>query len=351
VTEQTPPTAVFETYDLDPESIETLGGGLINLSFGVVRRDGSRCVLQRLNRIFPPEVDDDLDAVTRHLSGKGLPTPRLIRTGGNDRHLSVNGVIWRLLTRIEGETRETVGVEADAVEAGRVLGEFHRALADFDMPLRSTRPRVHDIDRHLAALRRALDAHESHPARRDVGDLAATVFELAAGLDPVPVKPERLVHGDPKISNVVFSNGRGVCLVDLDTLARMPAAFELGDALRSWCNPAGEDSPGAEFSIARARRALEGYRSGAPGLLTPDEWRAVPNATLAIAVELAARFAADALNESYFSWDRTRFASVSAHNRTRAAAQLTLAESIRRAMPALRTVAEASTGADPVPAR
>ncbi|HUF73178.1 MAG TPA: phosphotransferase [Gammaproteobacteria bacterium] len=347
MTDQTPPPAVVEAYDLDPASIETLGGGLINLSFGVVRPDGSRCVLQRLNRIFPPEVDDDLDAVTRHLSGKGLATPRLIRTGGDDRHISVDGAIWRLLTRIEGETRETVGAEAQAAEAGRVLGEFHLALADFDQPLCSTRPRVHDIGRHLAALRRALDEHASHPAHRDVVGLAATIFDLAGRLDPLPAEPERVVHGDPKISNVVFRNGLGICLVDLDTIARMPVAFELGDALRSWCNPAGEDSPEALLSIERFRLALEGYLAGAPGLLGPDEWRAIPNATLAIAIELAARFAADALNENYFSWDRERFATASAHNRARAAAQLALAESVRRAMPSLSALVAAAPEAGP----
>jgi Ser/Thr protein kinase RdoA (MazF antagonist) len=330
-----PPTGVLDAYDLDPASTEILAGGLINLSFGVVRRDGSRCVLQRLSPIFGPEVDEDLDAVTQHLLGKGLATPRLIRTAAGDPHVDVDGRIWRLLTRIEGETRETVGADAEAAEAGRVLGEFHRALADFDAPLSSTRPRVHDLGRHVAALGRALDAHEPHAARREVGTLAATIFELAAKLGPLPEAPERIVHGDPKISNVVFSRGRGVCLVDLDTIARMPVAFELGDALRSWCNRAGEDSPDAAISIGAFRRALEGYRAGASGLLGPDEWRAIPNATLAIAIELAARFAADALNESYFAWDRRRFASASAHNLARAASQLRLAEDVARRLPVL----------------
>lgn len=339
MTDPTPPPAVIETFDLDPASIETLPGGLINLSFGVVRRDGSRCVLQRLHRIFSPEVDEDLDAVTRHLSGKGLATPRLIRTDAGDAHVSVDGRIWRLLTRIEGDTRDRVQADSEATEAGRVLGRFHAALADFDQPLRSTRPRVHDLGRHLEALRQTLNEKSSHAAHGDVALLAERIFDLAGDLDALPEQPDRLVHGDPKISNVVFDRNRGVCLVDLDTIARMPVAFELGDALRSWCNPAGEDSPAAALSIERVRLALEGYRSAAPRLLSAGEWQAIPNATLAIAIELAARFAADAVNESYFSWNRQRFASASAHNLVRAGAQLALAESIQIAMPALHELA------------
>ena len=55
------------------------------------------------------------------------------------------------------------------------------------------------------------------------------------------------MHGDPKISNLMFArdSDRGLCLIDLDTLGPMPIALELGDALRSWCNPAAEDARAA----------------------------------------------------------------------------------------------------------
>ena len=134
---------------------------------------------------------------------------------------------------------------------------------------------------------------------------------------------------------MIFAAGRAVCLIDLDTIGRAPIAAELGDALRSWCNPEAEDSADASFELARCRAALRAYRDAAPGLLARDEWLAVPSAAASIAAELAARFAADALNESYFGWDRTRFASASAHNRARAKAQLALALDIERQRDAL----------------
>ena len=344
-----PPPAVLERYALDPKSVRPILGGLINRSYGVRGMKGGDFVLQRVNPIFAPEIHEDIDAVTRHLSARGLTTPLLVATVDARLFVEIDGAIWRLLTRIPGATHEALTNAADAREAGRVLGEFHRALADFDQPLRNRRPPVHELGRHLAALDLALVQNTAHSAHRAVAAIARRILELVETLPPLPALAPRLVHGDPKISNIVFRDvpaepggGAGspqrvaICLVDLDTLTRMPVALELGDALRSWCNVAAEDSPAARFSVERFASAITGYREGAGDLLAAAEWQAVPAATGTIAVELAARFAADALNESYFAWDRKRFPSASEHNQARAAAQIELASSITAALPELQ---------------
>ncbi|HEY5666122.1 MAG TPA: phosphotransferase [Gammaproteobacteria bacterium] len=333
-----PPPTVIESFSLEPDSIDRLAVGLINETYAADRTDGSACILQRVSSIFPPEINDDIEAVTEHLSAKGLPTPQLVATTAGHNRLEAGGDIWRLLTRIEGETVEALGDADAAREAGRVVGAFHQALADFERELRCRRPPVHDISRHIGALRLALAEHARHSAHGAVEELADGIFALAEKLEPLPESPLRTVHGDPKISNVIFNAGRGICLVDLDTIARLPAAIELGDAMRSWCNPAGEDSPDARFVLESFRAALEGYRDTAPRLLTEAEWRAVPNATLGITVELAARFAADALNESYFSWDPDRFGGASEHNLTRASSQLKLARDIAQRLADLHQI-------------
>jgi hypothetical protein len=55
-------------------------------------------------------------------------------------------------------------------------------------------------------------------------------------------------------------------------------------------------------------------------------------------VELAARFCADALNESYFGWNPKSFPSRSEHNQARAESQLAAARSLAEQ----RTAAEAA---------
>lgn len=331
-----PPDTVIEAFALDPASIEPIASGHINRSFFARRETGSACVLQHVNAIFPPGIHADIEAVTRHLQAKGLVTPRLLTTRDGQRCLETGAGVWRLLTRIPGTTHESLSSMRQAREAGRVLGAFHRALADFTAPLTSSRPPVHDLPRHLAHLERVLAARAAHQAAGRVAVIARELQRLAAELALAPAAPPRLVHGDPKISNVIFDGDRAVCLIDLDTLTRMPVALEIGDAMRSWCNLAAEDAPKARVSLPRFEAALSGYAESSGDLLAAEEWRAVPEATFAISIELAARFAADALEESYFAWDRRRFADASAHNLARAAAQLALAQSIRDALPGLR---------------
>jgi hypothetical protein len=129
----------------------------------------------------------------------------------------------------------------------------------------------------------------------------------------------------------------------------MPLPLELGDAFRSWCNPRGEDDQSSAFSLELFRGAIEGYAAGAAGWITPAEYSAIVPATLTIYVELAARFCADALNESYFGWDAGRYPSRSVHNQLRAASQLAAARSLLDVRGAAEEVVRSVFGTLPVP--
>ncbi|MEJ2761401.1 MAG: phosphotransferase, partial [Gammaproteobacteria bacterium] len=173
--------------------------------------------------------------------------------------------------------------------------------------------------------------HRNHPRRAGVLPLAGEILELSEGLPSLPTVAQRKVHGDPKINNVIFeeATGRALCLVDFDTLGNMALYLELGDAFRSWCNPLGEDSPEAYFSLSLFQAAVQGYAREAKEFILEEEWRAILPATYSIYIELAARFCADILNESYFNWDPRRFASRGEHNEIRALSQLRAARSLR----------------------
>jgi Ser/Thr protein kinase RdoA (MazF antagonist) len=251
-----------------------------------------------------------------------------------------------VLTRIDGICRDALETPAQAAAAGRIVAEFHRAVSDLDHRFRNRRLGVHDTARHLRTLLEALVEHRSHRHFDVIEPLAERVLEAAAALPPMPASRDRIVHGDPKISNLVFARDadRAVCLIDLDTLAQMPVALELGDALRSWCNPATEDAASARFVRPFFDAAILGYAEAAQGFLTPAEWSAIPRGALTITVELAARFCADALRESYFGWNRARYESSSAHNQARTHGQLLLAAGIRSELGALEDVTAKAFG-------
>lgn len=310
--------------------IEPINSGLINRTFRVTTADGATAILQCVNPIHAPTVHFDIAAVTAHLERHGVRTPTLLPTTKGTVWLELDTRIWRMLSYIDGATRSQVRRAAEARSAGGLLARFHVALLDYPGPLHNSRLGVHDFNRHIAHLRQTLTTQREHPRYQRVIPLAERILDYSRELPSLPKLPDRLVHGDPKISNFIFrpESDDAVCLVDLDTLARMPLAFELGDALRSWCNPSGEDNARGEFSVELLRAAIEGYATIARDRIDHDEWRAFIAGTLRIQIELAARFCADALNESYFGWDPARHASRGEHNEVRAAGQLATALSL-----------------------
>ena len=319
-------------YGIRPARIEPVDSGLINRTFLVTGADGQRHILQWVNPTFTAAVNADIEAITAHISRHGLLTPRLLRTAAGELCVPASEGHWRMLTWIDGHTVHRATSDHLAQEAGRMLGRFHAAVADFKQPFESNRAGVHDSARHFRHLRDTLAKRTNHPRFPVVATLGDDILRIAATLPALPSLPERVVHGDPKISNFLFEPGtdRALCMVDLDTVSRMPLPLELGDALRSWCNLAGEDSRTAEFSCTRFGAALQGYASSASHLLSAPEVQALIPATHLIYVELAARFCADALNEDYFAWDAARFSSHSEHSEIRAAGQLDAAKAMKR---------------------
>ncbi|MDQ4089492.1 MAG: phosphotransferase, partial [Actinomycetota bacterium] len=117
------------------------------------------------------------------------------------------------------------------------------------------------------------------------------------------VLPERTVHNDTKVENLLFdaATGAGVCLVDLDTVGPGTVLFDVGDLVRSGAVRAAEDGDPAALTVDAAivDAVFEGY-AGA-GFLTPGEVDLLPLAGPLMALEAAARFLTDYLEgDVYF---------------------------------------------------
>jgi Ser/Thr protein kinase RdoA (MazF antagonist) len=316
-------------YGITPVSITPLNVGLINRTW-LVADQKSKYILQLVNPMFSAEVHEDIATVTRHLHAKGVTTPRLLTTADNHYYVRVDTRLWRMYNYLEGVTYNTLDDPGLAYEAGLALGRFHKALLDLDYRFKNRRPGVHDTPRHLNILRKALDSNQDHPRYKDVLPLGREILEQAGHLPALPHLETRKVHGDPKINNVLFDKStlKAVCMVDFDTLGDMVLPLELGDAMRSWCNPAGENTEETRFSLDIFRAGLKGYAESAKDFITETEWNSILPATRIIYIELASRFCADALNEDFFGWDSERYPSHSVHSQVRAVSQLNAGKSL-----------------------
>jgi Ser/Thr protein kinase RdoA (MazF antagonist) len=341
------PAAVLARYrELAGCPHRRFGTGLINRTFLVEGRAGP-AILQRLHPVFAGTVNEDIDAVTAHLATRKLETPRLLRC--DDGALWVEGEDgrpWRALSFIAGETHDRVPSAQHAREAGRLVARFHLAVTDLAYDYRHVRTGVHDTARHVDTLRKAMEEHGRHRLFDQVAPVAQELLAAAEQLPDLSSLPTRHAHGDLKISNVLFRDGQATCLVDLDTLGRMIWPFEMGDALRSWCNLGGEDVRRAAIDRQIFVAALTGYGDVACTAWFPTrrEVDALVDGLATICLELSARFLADALNETYFGFDASRFPGRGEHNLVRGLGQWALFQSVQESREELERAVQGALG-------
>jgi Ser/Thr protein kinase RdoA (MazF antagonist) len=350
-------TRVLPAYGgWDDATCAPFGNGLINRTY-LLTGAGGRAVLQRVSAIFSPAIHQNILAVTERLANVGMVTPRLVPTRAGAPCLELagggaggGGDVWRVLTFIDGVSFDVVGGPAQARAAGALIARFHRALDGLDHLFVGMRVGVHDSAQHLARLEQAVAEHPNHRLAAQVAPLTTAIGAAARRLPPLPALPGRVCHGDLKFNNLLFAGAGGaaseqpVCLIDLDVVGPLSLAFELGDAWRSWCNRAGEDAPQAQLDLEVFRASLDGYCAALGRALDDDERAGLLLGVEWVSLGLAARFAADALHESYFGWDARLFPGRGEHNLVRARGQWSLHQLLVAARP-VRQAALAAMGA------
>jgi Ser/Thr protein kinase RdoA (MazF antagonist) len=320
----------FAVLDPRPE-VERLPGGLINDSYKIAGAGGS-FVLQRLSPIFDPRIHHNIEAALTCLAAAAVTAPALVRTVEGALWADLDGDgSWRLMTFMPGTTESTLARPAQARSLGLLVGRTHRALEDLDHEFVALRHGVHDTPHHLARFEGLLRASGDHRLFAAVERLAGPILEHAASLPQVGALPVRVCHGDLKVSNGLFDGDEALCLVDWDTVAPMPLWQELGDAWRSWCNPTAEDAFAPRFDLELFRASWQGYLAGLGRSPSPQELDSLVIGVEWISLELAVRFAADALAERYFGWDAQRYPGRGEHNLARAASQWRLCAALSAA--------------------
>lgn len=306
--------------------VREFGNGNVNDTFLVTPGGAQKpFILQRLNtRVFqrPDLVMQNLGVFSAHAlkrledyplgPGRRWEIPRILITPDlMDHWIDPSGSFWRAMSFIEGaESVDTVHDLEHAEEIGRAVGIFHslvrdlpaEKLADTLEGFHVTPEYLRRYDSVLAARKPALSSDmrfctDFINSRRGL----AQVLEDAKARGVLALRP---IHGDPKANNILIDakTRQAVAIVDLDTVKPGLLHYDIGDCLRSSCNPWGEDAGEGEarFEPDLCRAVLRGYFSAGGKFLTRTDREYIFDAVRLIAFELGLRFFTDYLEGNVY---------------------------------------------------
>jgi Ser/Thr protein kinase RdoA (MazF antagonist) len=343
--------------------VQTYGDGNVNDTY-LVTLDGapeSYFVLQRINtHVFrrPELIMANLRVFSGHVrqrlanGGKARHrwvVPRVLPArDGQDYYVDSDGGFWRALSHVSRSIcYQTVQDVDHARQAGYALGRFHSLISDLDVDsLHDTLEGFHITPQYLTHYDDVLAGYDTSAASPEVQRglrfveerrAWASVLEDAKGWGELVQRP---IHGDPKVNNIMIDEetGQAVSIVDLDTVKPGLVHYDIGDCLRSCCNPLGEETEQLDrvaFDADLCRTILEGYLGEANGFLSEGDYAYLYDAIRLIPFELGLRFFTDHLEgDVYF---KARFRG---HNLRRALVQFKLAESIEAQEVVIRAIVD-----------
>lgn len=353
---------IFRQFKIGGEMIEAAphGRGYINDTYlGRYRfpQGERRFIHQRINhQVFkePEKVMENIERVTRYarqqiIAANGDPereTLNLIPTcDGTWFYRTEEGEYWRTYAFIEGARTYEVADDLRLVyNAAWAFGNFQKLLDSLPgARLHETIPGFHHTRSRFDAF---LQAVERDPAGRAAAvkneidfildreaDASTAVDLLAQGK-----LPERITHNDTKLNNILIDDqtGRGICVIDLDTMMPGTVLYDFGDLIRMGAATAAEDEldlSKVDVDLQLFEQLTRGYIDAVRDLLTPIEWDLLAFGGRLITYEQAIRFLGDYLNgDTYY---KTKYPN---HNLDRARTQIKMLQEMERKQDQMETI-------------
>ena len=152
--------------------------------------------------------------------------------------------------------------------------------------------------------------------------------------------PIRVTHNDTKLNNILFDadTGKGLCIIDLDTIMPGLAANDFGDSIRFGAATAEEDEKDLSkmhFDISLYELYTKGYLEETRDVLTPEEAVSLTWGARLMTLECGMRFLTDYLQgDTYF---KTAYPE---HNLVRARTQFRLVDEMEQQFDKMIEIAE-----------
>jgi N-acetylhexosamine 1-kinase len=315
-----------------PVACDAHAAGHINQTWFVTTDSGSRYVLQRIN----PHVFADPAAIAANTArviaciARALPglVPPFVAARDGAASVQADDGTYRVLGWVAGRSLTALESAPQAAAAGAAFGAFQRALGGYDaarhhVPIEG----FHSLEKQLDCLA-ALLAGPTNVRMARARDEIALAERQRDTLGNVPRGPLGMIHGDTKVSNLIYAADADtvVAVVDLDTVMWGRRSWDFGDLVRSAAALGGEDDPNVDFSVDRFRALAAGFVRGADELVDQELRAALVTAPAYMTYMLALRFLID-----YLDGDRYFRVAHPEHNLERARSQLRLLAAMQRA--------------------
>lgn len=328
------------------------GSGHINDTFRLTFLEGKdvqRFILQRMNKtVFqkPVELMENVMGVTNWLK------KRIAEQGGNSKretlnvvdtqdgksyYIDSNGDYWRAYLFIEGATSyDKVERPDDFYQSAVAFGNFQRLLDGYPAEtLHETIVGFHNTIDRFEKFKAAVEADVCSRAKNVQKEIQFVMEreELACALCEMQDDgqlPLRVTHNDTKLNNVMIDDttGKGICVIDLDTVMPGLAVNDFGDSIRFGASTGAEDEVDLskiECDLKLFELYTKGFIEGCAGSLTENELSMLPLGAMTMTFECGIRFLTDYLQgDVYFKIHRED------HNLDRCRTQFKLVEDMEK---------------------
>ena len=322
--------------------ISPITDGLINSTYSVEVVDSNRrkqYILQKINSIVfqnPKAIHSNIVLVSSFLTSNNYPHSvlELCVTTDGENEINLEGDTWRMFTQIENSyTINVVENSNQAFQVGAFFGQFYSFLNGIETKqIQEVLPNFLDTKSRLDAFHQAIQfaTHERlNIAKVELDWILkhANIPEKWIQLQQKKTLPVRLIHADPKISNVLFdaTTFQPKAIIDWDTLMLGTILYDYGDMIRSYTNTKLEDDPNPEgvFNVSIYQALTDGFWSETRSFLTDIEKEFMSYAPQVIVYIQALRFLTD-----YFNGDVYYHSNYPAQNLNRAKNQINLLQQI-----------------------
>ena len=290
--------------------------GLINSTFKIQDSSGENYILQKINnKVFerPEDISSNIGLVASFLKRCGYPRKliELHRTADNATIIDHDKWgSWRMMNFFK-QTSCIHSVEraSQASEAAKALGEFHSYLFDFEAgKLKETIPNFLNFTFRIEQFECSLSSGDSeriHSCEEQIAAIKSHYGLLDSYFKLCEELPKRVLHGDPKISNFLFSNvsDNVIALIDWDTIMAGTLLYDFGDMVRSFTNAGKEDAMilKGNFDHNLYKAIQDGYLFHLKDKLTDLEKDNLMLGAKTVTLIQAMRFLADYLNgDTYY---------------------------------------------------